>query len=74
MNVSFRFALRRPCMKKPMSERSYEEQVAAYLEGWGFLAAAAVVAKHAAYVAQSKDWGMKAQQCAKNLQTKEAGR
>lgn len=65
---------RRQGMKKTLAEMSYEEQVAAYLEGWGHLRAAGVTARHAAYVAQAKDWGMAAIRCAKNVSSKETGR
>lgn len=66
-----------PCrldMKRPMTEQGYEEQVASCLAGWGFLAPTEVVTRHAAYVAQAKDWGMTPIRCAKNLETKEMGR
>jgi hypothetical protein len=62
---------RRLNMKKPMAEQGYEEQVTSYLEGWGFLVPALVVAKHAAYVAMAKEWGMAARQCAKNIDARE---
>lgn len=65
---------RRSNMNKPLSECSYEEQVAKYLEGWGFLNAAEVVSTHADYVTKAKSWGMTSLRCAKNLETKWRGR